>query len=27
MNVGQEHAPESMIVGQNGCSIASPAFN
>jgi hypothetical protein len=26
-NVGREHAPESMIVGQDGCSIASRAFN
>jgi len=25
-NVGREHAPESMIVGQDGCSIASRAF-
>jgi hypothetical protein len=23
MNVGREHTPESMIVGQEGCSIAS----
>jgi hypothetical protein len=27
MNVSREHAPESMIVGQAGCSIASRAFN
>ena len=27
MNVGREHAPESMIVGLDGCSIASPACN
>jgi hypothetical protein len=27
MNVGREHAPESMIVGRAGCSIASRASN
>jgi hypothetical protein len=27
INVGREHAPESMIVGRKGCSIASRALN
>jgi hypothetical protein len=27
MNVGWEHTPESMIVGQDGCSIASRPLN
>jgi hypothetical protein len=27
INVGWEHLPESMIVGQDGCSIASRTFN
>jgi hypothetical protein len=26
-NVGRRHAPESMIVGQRGCSIASRPLN
>jgi hypothetical protein len=26
-NVGRAHAPESMIVGREGCSIASRALN
>ena len=25
-NVGRTHAPASMMVGQEGCSMASPAF-
>jgi hypothetical protein len=27
MNVGRRHAPESMIVGLKGCSMASRTFN
>jgi hypothetical protein len=27
INVGRTHVPESMIVGQRGCSIASRVFS